>query len=152
MILMTEKVTTNIEQGLSQVEAKRRLQKNGPNRFEEKKATSVWELLWRQMNSMLIYILIAAAVISAIVGEVSDALIIGFVVVLNAIIGVIQEYRAERALDELKKISTPRAIVKRDGVIKEIPTEDVVVGDVVLLDAGRYVPADLELVESVQLQ
>ncbi len=152
MILMTEKVTTNIEQGLSQVEAKRRLQKNGPNRFEEKKATSVWELLWRQMNSMLIYILIAAAVISAIVGEVSDALIIGFVVVLNAIIGVIQEYRAERALDELKKISTPRAIVKRDGVIKEIPTEDVVVGDVVLLDAGRYVPADLELVETVQLQ
>src|SRR5699024_12810684 len=66
--------------------------------------------------------------------------------------GVIQEYRAERALDELKKISTPRAIVKRDGVIKEIPTEDVVVGDVVLLDAGRYVPADLELVETVQLQ
>src|SRR5699024_4751880 len=130
MILMTEKVTTNIEQGLSQVEAKRRLQKNGPNRFEEKKATSVWELLWRQMNSMLIYILIAAAVISAIVGEVSDALIIGFVVVLNAIIGVIQEYRAERALDELKKISTPRAIVKRDGVIKEIPTEDVVVGEI----------------------
>src|SRR5699024_2710370 len=109
-----------IEQGLSQVEAKRRLQKNGPNRFEEKKATSVWELLWRQMNSMLIYILIAAAVISAIVGEVSDARIIGFVVVLNAIICLIQEHRAEQAIDELVKICILRAIVKRDGVIKEV--------------------------------
>src|SRR5699024_2988102 len=125
---------------------------NGPNRFEEKKATSVWELLWRQMNSMLIYILIAAAVISAIVGEVSDALIIGFVGVLNAIVGVIQDDRAEGPPDELEKIPTPRANVKRDGVINEIPTEDVVVGDVVLLDAGRYGPADLELVETVQLQ
>src|SRR5699024_3592258 len=148
MILMTEKVTTNIEQGLSQVEAKRRLQKNGTIRFEEKKATSVWELLWRQMNSMLIYILIAAAVISAIVGEVSDALIIGFVVVLNAIIGVIQEYRAERALDELQKISTPRAIVTRAATITDIPTEDVAVGEVVLLDAGRYVSAGRSLVET----
>ncbi|HEY4600846.1 MAG TPA: cation-translocating P-type ATPase [Cerasibacillus sp.] len=142
----------HVETGLSTEEAKRRLIKNGPNRFDEQKKESVLTLLWRQMNSMLIYILVIAALISAFVGEVADTIIILLVVVLNAVIGVIQEAKAEKALEELKKISTPHAIVKRDGIVQEISSEEVVVGDVVILDAGRFVPADLHLVETANLK
>ncbi|TQS71024.1 cation-translocating P-type ATPase [Ornithinibacillus gellani] len=140
------------ETGLSNDEAKKRLEANGPNRFEEGKKASLLELVWGQINSLLIYILIAAAVISAAVGEVSDAVIIFFVILLNAVIGVIQEAKAEKALDELKKLSTPHAIVMRDGQAQEISSEEVVVGDIVLLDAGRFVPADIQLIESSNLK
>lgn len=156
---MTEKndevikqLDTNLQTGLSSSEARRRLDKNGPNQFEEAKAASIFKLIWDQMNSLLIYILIIAAVISGVVGELSDALIIFFVIALNAVIGVIQESKAEKALQELKKMSTPKAVVKRDGIIQEILSEEIVVGDVVILDAGRYVPADVLLIEAANLQ
>ncbi|WP_284141413.1 MULTISPECIES: calcium-translocating P-type ATPase, PMCA-type [unclassified Virgibacillus] len=143
---------TNVEQGLSAEEAAKRLATFGPNRFEETKKASFLVLVWRQVNSLLIYILIAAAAISAIVGEWSDAVIILLVIALNAVIGVVQESKAEKALEELKKMSTPKAIVRRDGTTQEIPSEEVVVGDVILLDAGRYVPADVKLVETANLK
>lgn len=142
----------NMDTGLSTKEAKQRLKKDGPNRFEETKQASFLELVWRQVNSVLIYILIAAALISALVGEISDAVIILIVIILNAVIGVIQESKAEKALDELKKLSTPKAIVRRDGVEQEISSEEVVVGDIVLLDAGRFVPADLKLLSTSNLK
>ena len=142
----------HLETGLSTEEAKRRFIKNGPNRFDEQEKESILTLLWRQMNSMLIYILIIAAFISAFVGEIADTVIILLVVLLNAVIGVTQEAKAEKALEELKKLSTPHAIVKRDGIVQEISSEEVVVGDVVILDAGRLVPADLHLVETANLK
>lgn len=149
---LLNKLQTNEETGLSGEEATRRLNADGSNAFQESKPPSILKLIWDQMNSLLIYILIVAAVISGIVGEVSDAVIIGIVILLNAVIGVVQESKAEKALQELKKMSTPKAIVKRDDMIQEIPSEDIVVGDIVVLDAGRFIPADLRLLETANLQ
>ena len=143
---------TDLENGLSTAEAEERLKKYGPNQFEDHKKPSIFKMFWEQINTILIWILIGAAAISAFVGEGTDALIILLVVLINAIIGVLQESKAEKALEELKKMSTPRALVKRDGVVKEIPSEQVVPGDIVLIDAGRFIPADLRLFETANLQ
>ncbi|MEH7224912.1 cation-translocating P-type ATPase [Bacillus sp. JJ1566] len=145
-------LTTNIEKGLTERKADERLRRFGPNQFEDHEKASILKMFWDQINSMLIYILIAAAVISAFVGEITDAAIILFVILLNAVIGVVQESKAEKALEELKKMSTPKAIVKRNGSLREIPSEGIVPGDIIILDAGRYVPADLRLVETANLQ
>lgn len=145
-------LNTNEATGLTSEEARRRLAEDGPNAFQESKPPSLLKLIGEQMNSLLIYILIAAAIISGIVGEISDAVIIGIVILLNAVIGVVQESKAEKALQELKKMSTPKAVVKRDNTIQEIPSEELVVGDIVILDAGRFIPADLRLLETANLQ
>jgi len=149
---ITEEFNTNIETGLSSQEAENRLKQYGPNKFQEGEKTSIWKMLWEQINSILIWILIVAAIISAFVGEITDAIIIFIVIALNAIIGIMEETKAEKALEELKKMSTPKAIVKRDGQIKEISSENLVPGDVVIIDAGRYIPADLRLIETANLQ
>lgn len=143
---------TNPTSGLSTSEANKRLGHYGPNEFSNHKKPSVWNLFFGQINSMLIYILIAAALISLVVGEYSDASIIVIVILLNAVIGVIQESKAEKALEELKKMSTPRAIVRRDGTNREIPSEQLVPGDIVIIDAGRFIPADLRLIETANLK
>ncbi|PWX59455.1 ATPase, partial [Clostridium perfringens] len=96
--------------------------------------------------------LIIAAIISAFLGEISDALIILLVIIINAVIGVIQESKAEKALDALKELSTPKALVKRDGSLKEILSEDIVPGDIVIIDAGRYIPGDLRLIDTANLK
>ena len=147
-----KELDTNIETGLTEQEAEKRLKKYGPNVFREGENPSVWEMLWSQINNILIWILIAAAVISVIAGELTDAVIIVSVIMLNAVIGIVQESKAEKALEELQKISTPKAVVKRDGQIKEISSEKIVPGDIVFIEAGRYIPADLRLIETVNLQ
>lgn len=149
---VSKELETDVLKGLSSKEAKERLVKYGPNQFEEGEKASIWKMLWTQINSLLIWILLGAAIISAIVGEVTDAIIILLVVVLNAIIGVVQESKAEKALEELKKMSTPKAVVRRDGEIVEIASEEVVPGDLVMIDAGRSIPADLRLIETANLQ
>jgi Ca2+-transporting ATPase len=143
---------TDPSTGLSSAEVKMRLATVGANEFTSHKNPSVIMLFFEQINSLLIYILIAAAIISLTVGEYSDAVIIVIVIFVNAIIGVIQEAKTEKALEELKKMTTPKAIVKRDGIIKEIPSEHVVPGDIVIIDAGRFIPADLRLIETVNLK
>lgn len=143
---------TNIDTGLTKAEAKKRLEQFGANEFSKHKKESIFTLFFRQINSLLIYILIGAALISAIVGEYSDAIIIVFVILLNSVIGVIQESKAEKALEELQKMTTPKAIVKRDGTIVEIPSEHVVPGDIVMIDAGRFIPADLRLIETANFK
>ncbi|MFD3448201.1 cation-translocating P-type ATPase [Microbacteriaceae bacterium 4G12] len=143
--------TNNLE-GLTEEEAAKRLQEYGPNRLIGKESKTLWQRIFAQIHDVLVYVLLVAAVISAFVGEITDALIIGFVVILNAVIGVIQESKAEQALEALNKMSTPKAIVRRDGELKEISSEEVVPGDVVILDAGRYIPCDLQLVETVNLK
>lgn len=85
-------------------------------------------------------------------GEISDSIIIIIVILINAIIGVVQEYKAEKALESLKKLRTPKAIVKRDGIILEISSKEVVPGDIIIIDAGRYIPADIRLIESANLK
>jgi len=140
------------ERGLSTAEAARRLLAHGPNRLAEKKNKSLLARFFAQFADALIYILLAAAVVSALLGEVSDAVIILVVVLINAIVGVIQEARAEKSLEALKRLSAPRALVVRDGTQREIDAADLVPGDLVVIDAGRILPCDLRWIEAVNLK
>lgn len=143
---------SDIDNGLSQEEASNRLDKFGPNKLADKEKKSIWKLLFEQINDPLIYVLLAAAIVSAVLNEISDSIIIAVVIIVNAVVGLMQESKAERALELLKELSTPKALVKRDGKIQEISSENLVQGDVVLLDAGRYVPCDMRIVEAVSLK
>lgn len=147
-----KELNSNALNGLSSTDAKERLETNGENKLAGKKKKSIAMLFFIQINDVMIYILLGAALISGIVGEISDAVIILIVILVNALIGLVQESKAEKALDALKKLSTPKALVKRDGQLKEIPSEEVVVGDIVIIDAGRYIPADLRILESANLK
>lgn len=109
-------------------------------------------MLLAQLNDVLIYILLAAAVISVILDEPSDAIVIGVVVLINAVVGVIQESKAEKSLEALKQLSTPKAIVKRNGELLEIQSEEIVPGDIIIIDAGRYIPCDIRLIETANLK
>lgn len=146
------KLSVDLKTGLSESEAKNRLQKYGENKLNSQVKKTVVKLFLSQINDVMIYILLGAAIISIFMHEYSDAVIILIVILINALIGVVQESKAEKSLEALKKLSTPKAIVRRDGNIKEIPSEEVVIGDIIILDAGRYLPADLRLIESANLK
>lgn len=143
---------TDIGTGLSSVEAAERLRKNGRNVLVEKKRKSKLSIFLSQLNDPMIYILFVAAAISLWHHEPADAVIILAVVLLNGIIGVAQESKAEAALEALKQMSSPFALVRRDGKLLEVPATELVVGDVVILEAGRVVPADLRLISTVNLK
>ncbi|CUH96832.1 Calcium-transporting ATPase lmo0841 [Propionispora sp. 2/2-37] len=149
--VLTE-LRVNPADGLTSAEAQARLEKDGPNKLKGRPRKSFLELFFAQLQDMLIYVLLGAAVITVVVGEWVDAAIILLVVFLNAVIGVVQESKAEKAIEALERLATPRAVVRRDGEVKEINSENVVAGDVIILDAGRYVPADLRLINSANLQ
>ncbi|EOU2034145.1 calcium-transporting P-type ATPase, PMR1-type [Clostridium perfringens] len=147
-----QELNVDEKNGLSSTEALRRLEKYGKNKLETKKKKTLFKQFLSQLKDVMIYILIIAAIISAFLGEISDALIILLVIIINAVIGVIQESKAEKALDALKELSTPKALVKRDGSLKEILSEDLVPGDIVIIDAGRYIPGDLRLIDTANLK
>lgn len=140
------------EKGLDRREALERRNSQGANRLKEQEKKSIWQMILGQLNDPLILILIAAMAISVLLGEVGDAGIIVTVVVLNAAIGVIQEGKAGKAVEALKKISCPQAVVVREGKTMKISAEDLVMGDIVLLEAGNMVPADLRLIEVQGIQ
>lgn len=140
------------ERGLTQQEAIRRYSMYGKNALQEKRKKTVIESFFSQLNDPLIYVLLVAAAISIFLEETSDAVIIGVVVMLNAVVGVIQEGKAQRALDSLKKLVSPRALVIREGILQEVEASTLVVGDLVSLEAGCQVPADLRLIECTNLQ
>lgn len=141
----------DFEQGLSHEEAQRRLSEFGPNKLESKK-TPKWKLFLRQFHNMIIYILIGAALLTVLMGHYSDAIIIGLVVVINALIGYYQEANASDALEKIKNMLATEATVYREGSRLDISTEDLVVGDVVFLEAGDNVPADLRIVDADNLR
>jgi Ca2+-transporting ATPase len=143
---------TDLERGLSQQEAQDRLRNFGANELTEKPRPGFLALLWGQFNNYLVIILIVAALIALALGEWVDSIAIMIIVVLNAVVGVIQESKAEQALAALKKMAAPNAQVIRDGEQVAIPSRELVPGDVVFLEAGNYVPADLRLVSSVNLK
>ena len=147
-----EELHTNHKTGLSMEEAKKRLMEKGPNELVEKKMKTKLEMFLAQLKDTLIYILFGAAAISIALKEITDAIIILLVVLLNAVIGMVQESKAEAALEALKNLSSPNAMVRRDGKVMEIPARELVVGDVVILEAGRIIPADLRLTHSVNLK
>lgn len=140
------------QKGLTEMEAGRRLRTNGKNKLPDAKKKNLFVRFLEQLQDPLIYVLLAASAISLLLNEVSDTVIILFVVVMNALVGLIQEGKAQKALDSLKKLTSPHAIVIRDGQKKEIPAVDLVVGDLVCLDAGCQVPADLRLIETESLK
>ena len=146
------KVNVNPITGLTESEANFRLKEYGENKLKTQDKKSIFKLFLSQINDIMIYILLGASIISAFMKEYSDSIIILIVILINAVIGIVQEYKAEKSLEALKKLSTPKAIVRRDSVIKEIPSEQVVIGDIIILDAGRYLPADLRLIESANLK
>ena len=140
------------ENGLSQSEVERRLRNYGHNRLPEKPPPLWWEILLRQFFSPLIYILLAAAVVSVIIGDVKDAGFIVVVLITNALIGGYQEWKAEQSNLALRRLLQVRASVVRDGQVMDLPAEDLVPGDLVWLESGNRVPADLRLLSSHGLE
>ncbi|MBI4463360.1 MAG: HAD-IC family P-type ATPase, partial [Acidobacteria bacterium] len=133
------------EHGLSSAEAAFRLRQHGPNRLPEQPPPPWWEIALRQFRSPLIYILALAGVVSIALGEFTDAAFIAAVLILNAIIGAYQEWKAEQSTHSLRKLLQIRAAVQRDGEVYEVDAEGVVPGDVVWLESGNRVPADVRL-------
>jgi len=138
--------------GLSEEEAKVRLEKYGANQLLSKKKKNVFQLFVAQLQEWLIYILFAAVVVTLVMGEYIDATIIILVIITNAVLGVIQEVKAGKAIEALQKISYPKALVRRNGEVIEINSHKVVPGDILILDAGRFISADIRLMESADLQ
>ncbi len=147
-----QELGTDPSRGLSQEEAARRLQRLGPNELQAKEGIGFLQMLLAQFRDVLVIILLVAAGVSFLVGEPIDAGVILIIVILNALLGASQERRAGKALEALQRMASPRAQVVRDGRNSEIPTRELVPGDLVLLETGDYVPADLRLVESVNLK
>lgn len=143
---------SNAIDGLDQNEAARRLTEYGPNELVERGLKSPWHILWEQLTATMVMILIVAAVISAALGDFKDAIAIGVIVVLNALLGFNQEYRAEKAMAALKRLAVPAVKVRRGGHTQEISARELVPGDIVLLETGNLVPADCRLVESINLR
>uniref|UniRef100_UPI00388CF587 cation-translocating P-type ATPase n=1 Tax=Carnobacterium jeotgali TaxID=545534 RepID=UPI00388CF587 len=140
------------QQGLTSSEAEKRIAEFGPNELNQGKSKSIMVKFLEQFKDFMILVLLAAALISAIFGDVTDAIIILVVVVLNAILGVYQEAKAEEAIDALKKMSSPEARVKRDGDVVSLKSDQLVPGDILLLEAGDVVAADLRLIEIASLK
>ncbi len=145
-------LTTSREQGLSEREAANRLVQFGPNRLDEAPPPTIWQQLWEQFNNFVVLLLVAASVVSAFLGEWVEASAILAIVVLNAGFGILQERRAEQALAALRRLASPDAQVLRDGHRKTIPSYNLVPGDIVFIEAGNYIPADLRILESVNLR
>ena len=147
-----ETLNVSGEKGLSSADASQRLEQYGPNQLQEKRPPTFFEMLLDQFNDFLVIMLIIAAVVSGVLGEYIEAGAIMAIVILNALLGVIQEGRAAQALAALKKLAAPESQVLRDGKRATIPANELVPGDIVFLEAGNFVPADLRLIEAMNLR
>ena len=153
-----KELKTNERIGLNQDEVVARLEQYGKNELKEKKKENLFIKFIKQFNDFMIITLIAAAIISAVVskmngeGDYIDSIIIVAIVIFNAIMGLVQEEKAEKSIEALKKMSAPKARVKRGGKIEEIDSENVVPGDILILEAGNFVPADCRIIESFDLK
>lgn len=146
------RIQSDEQNGLTSAEAARRLAENGPNELVERGKKSPWKILLEQFTGIMVIMLIISAVISFILGETVDALVIMIIVVLNSVLGFTQEYRAEQAMAALKRMAVPHVRVRRDGRLQEVTARELVPGDIILLETGNTVPADARLLESVNLR
>jgi len=147
-----KKLQVNAHDGLTSSQAARLLDELGPNQLEEAPRPTFWQMLWDQLNNFVVIMLIIASIISAVLGDYVEAAAIMAIVILNAILGIVQEGRAEEALAALQKLAAPDAQVIRDGHRIVVPARELVPGDITLLEAGNYVPADVRLIESMNLK
>jgi Ca2+-transporting ATPase len=139
------------DRGLSTADAAQRKTTYGPNELVERGSKSLLALLWEQLTAPMVLILLGAAALSAALGEVKSVVAIMAIVILNAILGIVQEYRAEKAMAALKKMAAPAVRVRRDNRVQDLPAQELVPGDIIYLEAGNIVPADARLVESANL-
>lgn len=146
-----KELQSNID-GLTAEEVAKRIQQYGPNQLKEKKKRPAWVLFLMQFKDVMIVILMVAAIISAVVGDLKDMIVILIIVILNAVVGFVQEYRAEKAIEALKKMSAAHVRVRRNKRVEQIEAAEVVPGDVVLLEAGDMVGADIRMLESHSLK
>jgi Ca2+-transporting ATPase len=147
-----ELLETDGKEGLTGTEANARLERYGPNALAEEEEKTLLQMFIDQFKDFLVLILVASTVIAAIMGEWVDASVIMAILILNAIMGVVQEGRAGKALAALKKMAVPVATVIRERRVQKISSEELVPGDVVLLQAGDFIPADVRLIETVNTQ
>ncbi|MDJ0589935.1 MAG: cation-translocating P-type ATPase [Pleurocapsa sp. MO_226.B13] len=147
-----QQLRSNASFGLSSMEAAHRLAEQGPNELQERGSKSPWLILWEQLIAPLVVILIVAALVSAFLGDYEETIIILLIVVLNSLLGFSQEYRAEKAMKALKALAVPRVKVRRQGRWQELAAPELVVGDIVRLEAGNLVPADIRLLETANLR
>lgn len=153
-----EKLKSDLNTGLKEEQVENIRLIYGENKLTHSKKENIFIKFIKQFNDFMIIILIIAAIISAIMSyiegtsEYLDSIIIVFIVVLNAIMGVVQEEKAEKSLDALKKMSAPTAKVKRDGIIKVIPSTQIVPGDYIIIETGSYIPADARIIKSYNLK
>ena len=145
------RLDTHEDSGLTSAEAQARLERYGPNELVERGTKSPLVILWEQMINPLVLLLLFAAVVSALLGEADSTIAIMGIVILNAILGVVQEYRAEKAMAALKQMAAPLVRVRRDARVSEISARELVPGDVILLEAGNIIPADARIVASASL-
>lgn len=146
-----EALESNSSRGLNQIQVEQRLKQHGFNELQEQKGTTIWAMFFGQFKEFLVLLLMAAAAVSLAIKETTDAIVILAVVLLNAVLGVVQEYRAEKSLAALKTLSAPTAKAIREGAPFEIPASNLVPGDLILVEAGDYIPADARLVEAANL-
>jgi Ca2+-transporting ATPase len=147
-----KRLETPLSEGLTTEEAQRRLKEHGPNQLVEKARRTFAQMVWEQLRGFVIVLLIGAAIVSAILGEYVDAAAIIAIVLLNTVLGVVQESRAEEALAALKRMAAPDSQVLRDGKRVTVPAPELVPGDIVFMEAGYYVPADVRLIEAVNMR
>jgi Ca2+-transporting ATPase len=146
------KLIVSSESGLTPEEAKKRLEEYGPNEIADTKKRPPWLLFLNQFRDFMILVLIGAAVISGFLGDLTDTLVIIAIVILNAVVGFVQEYRAGKAMEALRQMAVTNALVVRNNSITTISSSELVPGDVILLEAGNILPADTRLMESVHLK
>jgi Ca2+-transporting ATPase len=147
-----ETLDTDLEQGLDDEQARNLLREHGPNELVERATKSPWRMLLAQFKETMVVILIVAAVVSGLLGKLTETGAILAIVLMFAILGFVQEYRAERAMAALKKLAVPTVRVRREGQVREIPARDVVRGDILLLEAGNVIPADVRFLQAVNLR
>ncbi|MBM7647189.1 Ca2+-transporting ATPase [Bacillus ectoiniformans] len=143
---------TSVQQGLTTEEAVKRQQHTGFNELREEKLPSAWRIFFRQFKDFMVLVLIAATVISALMGEYIDSIAILAIIVINGLLGFMQERKAEKSLQALKELSAPQALVLRDGEWTKLPSKDIVPGDVLKFSSGDRVGADVRLLETVNLE
>jgi Ca2+-transporting ATPase len=147
-----EEIGTTQERGLEESQAQELLREHGPNELVERAAKSPWRMLLAQFTETMVIILLVAAIVSGFLGKFTETIAILAIVLMFAILGFIQEYRAERAMAALKKLAVPSVRVRRGGQVREVPARDLVPGDIVLLEAGNVVPADVRFLQAVNLR
>ncbi|MFL6198971.1 MAG: cation-translocating P-type ATPase [Thermoanaerobaculia bacterium] len=147
-----ERLGVDAARGLNAEEAGKRLRERGPNELQAAARISPWSVLAGQLKNVLVVVLIVAVVLSAVLGHTVEAVVIGAILLLSVLLGFIQEYRAERAIEALREMAAPTAKVLRDGAQQEIPARDLVPGDLLVLGAGDRVPADSRVIEAANLQ